>query len=256
MLSESDLCPTSSVGTRHLRNVNIFVPVGWRTASLGYQVSTNLDKTTELPRPGSVVPTGMVPPSVGKRHGATTTLQPSGIAAQKSVPGDRAVQAAPACALSTSGSWGARALTSWEKSIFGQMEMERIEILLFKTMPLRSGVAYCISSATFDTSGGNEPTNSAAVQRSMPRPGHVALFAGVLFSCLGGIPGSSSHLWFAPVSEGTGTRPDYLVNRADKKLRGNSGKIFAPKSRNCCQLKGRGCGSIRIVDSRCKFAQS
>jgi len=171
MLSESDLCPTSSVGTRHLRNVNIFVPVGWRTASLGYQVSTNLDKTTELPRPGSVVPTGMVPPSVGKRHGATTTLQPSGIAAQKSVPGDRAVQAAPACALSTSGSWGARALTSWEKSIFGQMEMERIEMLLFKTMPLRSGVAYCISSATFDTSGGNEhELCGCSAQYAAPRP--------------------------------------------------------------------------------------
>jgi len=66
MLSESDLCHTSSLGIRHSRNIDIFVPVGWPTASSGYQVSTNLDKTTELPKPGSVVLTGMVPPSVGE----------------------------------------------------------------------------------------------------------------------------------------------------------------------------------------------
>jgi len=34
--------------------------------------------------------------------------------------------------------------------------------------------------------------------------------------------------------EGTGTRPDYLVNRDEKKFRGRSGKQIARKSRNSC----------------------
>jgi len=50
---------------------------------------------------------------------------------KKSVPGDRAIQAAPACALGASGLGMQRALTSWEKSIFARMEKEVIEILLF-----------------------------------------------------------------------------------------------------------------------------
>ena len=37
-----------------------------------------------------------------------------------------------------------------------------------------------------------------------------------------------------PSEEGTGTRPDYLVNRVPKKLLGNPGKKIALKSRNSC----------------------
>jgi len=40
--------------------------------------------------------------------------------------------------------------------------------------------------------------------------------------------------------EGNGTRPDYLVNRAYKKMRGQSGKKIAQKSRNKCGLNGGG----------------
>jgi len=39
----------------------------------------------------------------------------------------------------------------------------------------------------------------------------------------------------------TGTRPDYLVNHADKKV--------ARKSRNSWNVNGRGCGCTRKVDS-------
>jgi len=44
--------------------------------------------------------------------------------------------------------------------------------------------------------------------------------------------------------EGTGTRPDYLMNRDDKKkLRGHSGKKTAQKSRNSCRVNGGGVGA-------------
>ena len=41
-----------------------------------------------------------------------------------------------------------------------------------------------------------------------------------------------------------------------KKMRGHSGKQFARKSRNNCQLNGRDCGCTGKVDSRHNFAQS
>ena len=41
---------------------------------------------------------------------------------------------------------------------------------------------------------------------------------------------------------GTGTRPDYLVNRVPKKLKNHPGKKIARKSRNNCLLNGQGCG--------------
>jgi len=56
--------------------------------------------------------------------------------------------------------------------------------------------------------------------------------------------------------EGTGTRPDYLVNRVSKKLRSHLGKKIAEKSRNSCQVNGRGCGSIGTVDSVSKCSKS
>ena len=56
--------------------------------------------------------------------------------------------------------------------------------------------------------------------------------------------------------EGTGTRPDYLVNRVPKKLRGHPGGKNARKSRNSCKVNGRGCGCIGTVDSEPKCAQS
>ena len=57
--------------------------------------------------------------------------------------------------------------------------------------------------------------------------------------------------------EGTGTRPDYLVNRADKKIEGPLGEKleFARKSRNSCWVNGWGCGLIGTVDSGLKCAQ-
>jgi len=58
------------------------------------------------------------------------------------------------------------------------------------------------------------------------------------------------------LGEGTGTRPDYLVNRDNKKWRGNSGKTIALKSRNSCRLNSRSCGSIGRVDSGPKCANS
>ena len=56
--------------------------------------------------------------------------------------------------------------------------------------------------------------------------------------------------------EGTGTRPDYLVNHEEKKLRARSGKKIAQKSRNSCIVNGQGCGCIGTLDSRPTFAQS
>ena len=47
-----------------------------------------------------------------------------------------------------------------------------------------------------------------------------------------------------------------LVNRDDHKMRGNSGKKIARKSRNSCKANGRGCGCIGTVDSRRNLAQS
>jgi len=49
--------------------------------------------------------------------------------------------------------------------------------------------------------------------------------------------------------EGTGTRPDYLVNRDAKKLRGHSEKKIAQKSRNSCAVNDRSGGCIGTVDS-------
>jgi len=47
--------------------------------------------------------------------------------------------------------------------------------------------------------------------------------------------------------EGTGTPPDYLVNRADKKIEGPLGKKIAPKSRNSRRMSGGGVGAKGIV---------
>jgi len=58
-----------------------------------------------------------------------------------------------------------------------------------------------------------------------------------------------------PPDEGTGTRPDYLVNRVPKKMRGHPGKKIAQKSRNSCTVNGRGCGCIGTVDSGPKCTQ-
>jgi len=57
-------------------------------------------------------------------------------------------------------------------------------------------------------------------------------------------------------NESTGTRPDYLVNRDDKKLSGHTGKKIAWKSRNSCRVNGRSCGCIGTDDSWPKCAQS
>jgi len=62
--------------------------------------------------------------------------------------------------------------------------------------------------------------------------------------------------WDSIWDEGTGTRPDYLVNRADKKIEGPFGKKLARKSRNSCRVNCRGCGCMRTVDSGPKCAQS
>ena len=43
--------------------------------------------------------------------------------------------------------------------------------------------------------------------------------------------------------EGTGTRPDYLVNRDDKKLRGRSEKTNSQKLRNSCSANGGDVGA-------------
>jgi len=47
-----------------------------------------------------------------------------------------------------------------------------------------------------------------------------------------------------PPEEGTGTRPDYLVNRVlTKKMRGHLGKKIARISRNSCKTSGGGVGA-------------
>jgi len=56
--------------------------------------------------------------------------------------------------------------------------------------------------------------------------------------------------------EGTGTRPDYLVNRDDQKMRGHSGKKIARKSRNSSRLNSRSSGCTGTVDSGPKCAHS
>jgi len=61
-------------------------------------------------------------------------------------------------------------------------------------------------------------------------------------------------LYYLRRNEGTGTRPDYLVNRGPKKLRGHSGEKIAQKSRNNCTVHGRGCGCIGTVSSRRNFS--
>jgi len=53
-----------------------------------------------------------------------------------------------------------------------------------------------------------------------------------------------------------GTRPDYLVNRDDKKNEGRFGDIIAQKSSNSCKVNGRSYGYIGTVDSRRNFSQS
>ena len=55
--------------------------------------------------------------------------------------------------------------------------------------------------------------------------------------------------------EGSGTRPDYLVNHDGKKLKDSSGKKNAQKPRNSCKMNGRSCGCIGTVDSGPKCAQ-
>jgi len=43
--------------------------------------------------------------------------------------------------------------------------------------------------------------------------------------------------------EGTGTRPDYLVNRADNTIEGSLGQNIVRKSRNSCTVSGGGVGA-------------
>ena len=50
--------------------------------------------------------------------------------------------------------------------------------------------------------------------------------------------------------------PDYLVNHGQKKMRGDSGKKSAHKSRNSFQVNGRSCGCTRTADTEHNFAQS
>jgi len=49
------------------------------------------------------------------------------------------------------------------------------------------------------------------------------------------------------VVEGTETRPDYLVTRADKKIEGPLGEKIAQKSRNSRRVSGGGVGAKDIV---------
>ena len=65
-------------------------------------------------------------------------------------------------------------------------------------------------------------------------------------------PSNLAESWY----DGTGTRPDYLVNRDDKKMRGSSGKKIALKSRNNCTVNSRSCGCTRTADIEHNFAQS
>jgi len=62
--------------------------------------------------------------------------------------------------------------------------------------------------------------------------------------------------WHLPPPEGTGTWPDYLVNRDGQKNEGPFGEKIARKSRNSCRVNGRGCGCTGTVDSRRNCAQS
>ena len=48
---------------------------------------------------------------------------------------------------------------------------------------------------------------------------------------------------FVSLNEGTGTRPDYLVNRVLTKNEGPYPKKFVPKSRNCCKVNSGGVGA-------------
>jgi len=57
-------------------------------------------------------------------------------------------------------------------------------------------------------------------------------------------------------SKGYGTQSDHLVNPADKKLRGHSGKKSEQKSRNRWRMNSRGCGCMRTIDLRLKCDQS
>jgi len=46
------------------------------------------------------------------------------------------------------------------------------------------------------------------------------------------------------LEEGTGTWPDYLVNRDDQKNEGPFGEKIVRKSRNSCRVNGRSCGCL------------
>jgi len=59
------------------------------------------------------------------------------------------------------------------------------------------------------------------------------------------------HSW-----EGTGTRPDYLVNHDETKMEGPFGGKIAQKSRNSYVVNGRSCGCIGTINSRHNLAQS
>ena len=61
---------------------------------------------------------------------------------------------------------------------------------------------------------------------------------------------------FCTKGEGTGTRPDYLVNRDDQKNERPFGEKIAQKSKNSCRMKSRSCGYIGPVDSGPKYAHS
>ena len=48
-------------------------------------------------------------------------------------------------------------------------------------------------------------------------------------------------------TEGTGTRPDYLANRADKKIEGPLEEKIAQKSRNSRRVSGGGVGAQGLL---------
>jgi len=56
--------------------------------------------------------------------------------------------------------------------------------------------------------------------------------------------------WFLSLDEGTGTRPNYLVNRADQKIQGPLGDFFLRKSRNSRWVSGGGVGAEGMVIKR------
>jgi len=82
-----------------------------------------------------------------------------------------------------------------------------------------------------------------------------SLLSGVRILAALNLKQKSRHGYWDP-GEGTGTRPDYLVNRVPKILRGHPGKKISQKPRNSGGLNGRGCGCIGTVDSGPKCAQS